>query len=243
MAIPRFHCPLPLHVDRRITLPDEVARHAVGALRLRNGAPIVLFNGDGAEYHGVLEKAGKTAEATLHSKSQPERESALRITLVQGISSGERMDFTLQKAVELGVHAIQPVVMRRSVVRLEAEKRPRRVQHWQAVAISACEQCGRNRIPTVAPIEEFPDWLRHAAQQSETRFLLDPEGGLQLRTLPPPTGALLLVAGPEGGFDPAERDAAVAAGCQPLRLGPRILRTETAAMVALAALQTLWGDI
>lgn len=243
MATPRFHCPMPLQPDRRITLPDAVARHAVGALRLRNGDPIILFNGDGAEYHGILEKAGKTAEVTLHKRLQPERESSLRITLVQGISSGERMDFTLQKAVELGVHAIQPVVMRRTVVRLEPEKRLRRLQHWQAVAISACEQCGRNRIPSVAPILEFPDWVRQKPAQDETRFLLDPEGGLQMRTLPAPTSSLLLIAGPEGGFDPAERDAAVSAGCQPLRLGPRILRTETAAMVALAALQTLWGDI
>jgi 16S rRNA (uracil1498-N3)-methyltransferase len=226
-----------------LTLPDEVARHAVGALRLRSGDPICLFNGDGAEYHGVLEKAGKHAEAMLHSRQQPERESPLQVTLVQGISSGERMDFTLQKAVELGAQSIQPVMMRRSVVRLEPEKRQRRRQHWQAVVVSACEQCGRNHIPTVAPIQEFPDWLRQGTDPAAPRLLLDPEGGQQLRSLAPPVGSLLLIAGPEGGFDPAERDLALASGCLAVRLGPRILRTETAALVALAALQALWGDI
>lgn len=242
MAKPRFYCPMPLRPDTRVVLPDEVARHAVGALRLRHGDAVVLFNGDGHEYHGRLEKAGKHAEVTLLASQQPERESPLGITLVQGISSSERMDFTLQKAVELGVAAIQPVVMRRTIVRLDPEKRGRRRQHWQAVVASACEQCGRNLLPEVAPIQEFTDWLRQAGQDG-SRFLLDPEAGLQPRTLPPPAGPIQLIAGPEGGFDPAERDAALAAGCQPLRLGPRVLRTETAGMVALATLQALWGDI
>jgi 16S rRNA (uracil1498-N3)-methyltransferase len=243
MATPRFHCPLPLHAGQRLTLPDAIARHAVGALRLRDGDPIVLFNGDGSEFPGTLLKAGKHAEALLRESRRPQRESPLPVTLVQGISSGERMDFTLQKAVELGVLAIQPVLMRRTVVRLDADKRGRRVQHWQAVAISACEQCGRNIIPEVAPILDFPDWLRRDTPEDTARFLLDPEAGLSARTLSPPSGEIELIVGPEGGFDPAERDAAIAAGCQPLRLGPRILRTETAAMVALAAMQSLWGDL
>jgi 16S rRNA (uracil1498-N3)-methyltransferase len=242
MATPRFYCPLPLKPDTRVVLPDEVARHAVGALRLRHGDAIVLFNGDGSEYHGLLEKCGKHAEVSLLARLTPDRESPLRITLVQGISSNERMDFTLQKAVELGVHAIQPVVMRRTIVRLEPEKRGRRLQHWQAVVASACEQCGRNILPDVAPMQEFSDWLQQSSQDGD-RFLLDPEHGLQPRSLPPPTESLQLIVGPEGGFDHAERDTAVAAGCQPVRLGPRILRTETAGMVALAALQALWGDI
>jgi len=242
MAKPRFYCPLSLKPDTRVVLPDEVARHAVGALRLRHGDPVILFNGDGHEYHGRLEKVGKHAEVTLLARQQPERESQLKITLVQGISSGERMDFTLQKAVELGVDAVQPVIMRRTIVRLDPDKRGRRRQHWQAVVASACEQCGRNILPSVAPIEDFSDWLRQSGQ-SGSRYLLDPEQGLQPRTLAPPEGPILLIVGPEGGFDPAERDAAVAAGCQPLRLGPRVLRTETAGMVALATLQALWGDI
>jgi 16S rRNA (uracil1498-N3)-methyltransferase len=242
MTQPRFYCPMPLKPDTRVALPDEVARHAVGALRLRHGDAVILFNGDGQEYHGRLEKTGKHAEVSLLARQQPERESPLEITLVQGISSGERMDFTLQKAVELGVAAIQPVVMRRTIVRLEPEKRGRRLQHWQAVVASACEQCGRNILPSVSAIQDFSDWLRQTGQSGH-RYLLDPDQGLQPRTLASPEEPILLIVGPEGGFDPAERDAAVAAGCQPLRLGPRVLRTETAGMVALAALQALWGDI
>jgi len=239
----RFYCPIHLHTEGRVTLPEWVARHALGALRMRHGDPIVLFSGDGSEFHGVLEKAGKHAEARLHTRLHPERESGLDVVLVQGISSNERMDFTLQKAVELGVQRIVPVSMRRSVVRLDAEKRKRRREHWQAVVASACEQCGRNWLPEVAPIEDFADWIRHPAEAGVTRYLLDPEGETRLRELGPPDGPLLLIAGPEGGFDDAERDAALAAGCRPLRLGPRILRTETAAMAALAAMQALWGDL
>jgi len=243
MHPPRFYCPMPLAAGLRVVLPDAVARHAVGALRLRHGDALVLFNGEGGEYHGSLEKVGKHAEAQLSDYREPARESPLTLTLVQGLSTAERMDFTLQKAVELGIAAIQPVQMRRSVVHLDAAKRERRRLHWQGVVAAACEQCGRNYLPTVAPLVEFADWLRGDALAGQAAFILDPGARQPLRDLPPPTTPLLLVVGPEGGFDPAEHAAALAAGCQPLRLGPRVLRTETAAMVAIAALQTLWGDL
>jgi 16S rRNA (uracil1498-N3)-methyltransferase len=154
------------------------------------------------------------------------------------------MDLTLQKSVELGVAAIQPLMMRRTVVKLSGDKAERRLRHWQGVVVSACEQCGRNIIPSVAEIADFMAWLRPSQQQPDAplRYLLDPEADIGLRDLPVPSGPILLLAGPEGGFDPVERKAAVAAGCQPVRLGPRILRTETAALAALAAMQTLWGD-
>ena len=188
-------------------------------------------------------RSGRGAEVQLKSACSPERESPLAIHLVQGVSSGERMDYTLQKAVELGVASIQPVMMRRTVVRLDEAKRVRRRRHWQGVAVSACEQCGRNHVPPVAPILDFVDWLNSVAGQAGDNFILDPEAGQRLRDLAAPAGPLALLAGPEGGYDPAEREAARRAGFIPLSLGPRILRTETAALATLAAMQSRWGDI
>lgn len=271
--MPRFYCDLPLSSGHLVALPDAVARHAVGVLRLRAGEAVVLFNGDGAEYHGVLENVGgKGASARLASRHEPARESPLQVRLAQGISSGERMDYTLQKVVELGVAAIQPLTMRRTVVRLNEEKAIKRRAHWQGVVNAACEQCGRNLLPPVAEIQEFTAWVRSQipsppapdvtpnqsikppkdggqvagylppAGEGSLRLLLDPEGDLCLRDLPPPTSPILLLAGPEGGFDPAERKLAHAAGFHGLRLGPRVLRTETAALAALAAMQAVWGD-
>ncbi len=241
--MPRFYCDLPLAPGRLIELPAETARHAMGALRLRDGDAVVLFNGEGGEYAGKLELRGKLAFARLAAHAEAERESALRVTLAQGISSGERMDLTLQKAVELGVAAIQPLMMRRTVVKLAGEKVERRLRHWRGVVIAACEQCGRNRIPPLEDIQDCLPWLgSDAAASAGPRFLLDPEGALGLAEVPAPQGPVLLLAGPEGGFDPVERRAALQAGFQPLRLGPRILRTETAALAALAAMQARWGD-
>ncbi len=239
--MPRFYCDLPLAVGRLIELPDATARHAIGALRLRSGDGVVLFNGDGSEYQGTLEQQGKAAAVRLSGLAEPQRESNLRITLAQGISSGERMDLTLQKSVELGVAAIQPLMMRRSVVKLSGDKTEKRLRHWRGIVISACEQCGRNQLPPVAEIQDFMPWLRQTPSEIQ-RYLLDPEAKQSLRNLPTPSGPVMLLAGPEGGFDPVERNAAIAAGCIPLRLGPRILRTETAALAALAAMQAIWGD-
>lgn len=241
--MPRFHCDLPLAPGRQIELPVEAARHAVGALRLRDGDGITLFNGDGAEYPGILELRGKVAFARITDRAEPERESPLHITLAQGISSGERMDLTLQKAVELGISAIRPLMMRRTVVRLGGEKVEKRLRHWRGVVIAACEQCGRNQVPPVGDIQESLTWLKSPeVRDTPNRFLLDPEGDVGLGGLAPPQGPVLLLAGPEGGFDPVERKAALAAGFRRLRLGTRILRTETAALAALAAMQACWGD-
>ena len=239
--MPRFYCPVPLQVDRVVTLPDAVARHAIGALRLRDGENVALFNGDGHEYLGVLSTQGH-ASVRLLARNTPQRESPLRVTLAQGISSGERMDLTVQKAVELGVDAIQPLVMRRTIVRLSGDKVAKRRAHWQAVVVSACEQCGRNEVPEVAGIVDFDPWRRAWDSQALLGVMLEPEGEVTLAQLPRPEAGVTLLAGPEGGFDPAERAAARAAGFVGVRMGPRILRTETAALAALAALQILWGD-
>lgn len=242
MSIPRFYCPTRLIPGGEAILPEAVSRHALSALRLRVGDGLILFNGEGAECTAVLTHGGRESRARIIECRPADRESPLEVILAQGISSGERMDYTLQKAVELGVGAVQPIVTRRTVVRLDAERRRRRHAHWQGVVMSACEQCGRCRLPEVGEILEYPDWIAASRGMDALKFILDPKGDRRLRDLPPPVRPVLLLAGPEGGFEPAEREAALAAGFLPLRLGPRILRTETAAVAALAAMQALWGD-
>ncbi|NWG88084.1 MAG: 16S rRNA (uracil(1498)-N(3))-methyltransferase [Hydrogenophilaceae bacterium] len=242
MPLPRFYVEAALALGARIPLPDAVSRHALGALRLKPGAEVMLFNGDGGEYPGVLEVKGGAAWVECRGRQTPERESPLDIWLAQGISAGERMDYTIQKAVELGVAGIVPLTMRRSVVRLDGERAEKRRRHWQAIAIAACEQSGRNRLPEVRPIMGFTDWLGRVKGEAATKLLLDPEGGSRLTELAKPAGQLWLLAGPEGGFDPEEAELARVSSFLPLRLGPRVLRTETAALAAMAAIQAVWGD-
>lgn len=243
MATPRFYCPIPLAAGKRVLLPEAVSRHALGALRLRNGDTVILFNGDGHDYTGSLDRDGRGVWTDIRSQSAVDRESPLAATLIQGVSSGERMDYTLQKAVELGVGAIQPVMTQRTVVRLDEQKRLRRHAHWQGVVMAACEQCGRTVLPALAEIRDFPAWLAGHRALPALKLILDPAAEQTLADLPAPDGPVWLLAGPEGGFDPGERDLALASDFLPLRLGPRVLRTETAALAALAAMQTLWGDL
>ncbi len=239
--MPRFFIESPLAAGQSIELPEAVCRH-VQVLRLAPGDVVTLFDGSGGEYEARIDDIGKKrVAATLGAHLAVERESPLAITLVQAVSSGDRMDYTLQKAVELGVTAIVPVISERSVVRLSGERADKRVQHWQGVVQSACEQCGRNRVPSVAPLLSFDGWLR-GAQPAGMRFMLSPQGRGRLRELSP-VGELALLAGPEGGLTAAEEAAALVSGWQPLLLGPRILRTETAAVATIAALQALWGDV
>ncbi len=238
--MPRFYLDLPLAAGQWLDLPESVARH-VHVLRLREGDLLTLFNGHGGEFDATLAALGKkSAQARLDGHRPVERESSLAMTLVQAVSSGERMDYTLQKAVELGVATIQPVFSERSVVRLAGERAEKRMAHWQGVLEAACEQCGRNRIPGLRPLLPFGQWLQ-AAPADGLRLLLAPGGGTRLRDLPA-AGTISLLAGPEGGLTDEEAAAALAAGWQPLTLGQRVLRTETAALAAVAALQTLWGD-
>jgi 16S rRNA (uracil1498-N3)-methyltransferase len=241
MRIPRFYVREGLAAGARIALPPGVARHAVRVLRMREGDAVVLFDGSGGQWRGRLDTiAGDQVWARLEAHETSEKESPLSIALAQGISGGERMDYTLQKAVELGVSAIQPLGTLRSVVRLDARRAERKIAHWRQLVAAACEQCGRNHVPPVAEVTDLPHWL---AQMTDVpRLLLDPDAGVRLSELPRPEGKIVLLAGPEGGFDDREREAALAAGFTGVRLGPRVLRTETAALAALAAMQTLWGD-
>ncbi|HWA13253.1 MAG TPA: 16S rRNA (uracil(1498)-N(3))-methyltransferase [Burkholderiales bacterium] len=240
----RFHVDGRLGNGSDVRLPPDAAHHAARVLRLEAGDPIVLFDGHGGEFEARITRLER---GEVHAKTgahrEVERESGLEVHLVQGLSSGERMDFTLQKAVELGVAGIQPVAMERSVVRLKDERAQRRVEHWQNLVIAACEQCGRNRVPRVAPVLDFGEYAGQLGPaEGESRLLLSPQAAASLRSRDRPAGRIVLMAGPEGGLAPGETQTALARGFEAVRLGPRVLRTETAAVAALAALQALWGD-
>lgn len=241
MNSPRFYCREPLAPGAHIDLPEPVARHAVRVLRLPPGAEMTLFDGRGGEYEARIERIEKDRViVALGAWQNVERESALSITLVQALQAGEKMDFTIQKAVELGVAEIVPVESRRSVTRLAGERAMKRVAHWQGVAASACEQCGRNRVPIVSPVEALDSWLSRPADGA-LRLMLAPGAEVSLADLPPATNVQLLI-GAEGGLDPQEVIAAQQVGFRAVRLGPRILRTETAGLAAMATMQALWGD-
>jgi 16S rRNA (uracil1498-N3)-methyltransferase len=228
-----------------LALPAAQSHHAGEVLRRKAGDRVTLFNGDGAEYGAVITRIERgRVYARVECAQAVSREAPLAVALVQGISRGERMDYTVQKAVELGVVRIDPVLTRRGVVRLDPPRARQKASHWQAVAVGACAQCGRNRVPEVAAVSTLAEWFarRPAAPGAGPRVLLDAEGEHCLRELPRSEGAVTLLAGPEGGLTPEERAAALRAGFVGVRLGPRILRTETAALAALAAMQALWGD-
>jgi len=241
----RIHVPGPIEAGRECTLGASQSHHLVNVLRLKPGDALVLFDGAGAEYAASVLRAGRrSVTVAVRERRTVSRESPLAVTLAQAISSGERMDYTIQKAVELGAAAIQPLAASRSIVRLSAERAGRRAAHWQAVAVAACEQCGRNRVPPVAPVLPLDRWLARlpAAGDSDRRILLTPRADQRLRQLEPPRGSAILLAGPEGGYTQEEEAAARRAGFVPVSFGPRVLRTETAAVAALAAIQSLWGD-
>ncbi len=237
----RLYSDQPLEVGEVVELETTPARHLIRVLRRRVDDPVVLFNGDGSEYSGrILSIDGKDrCSVELHSVEEPEVESPLAITLVQAIARGERMDYAIQKAVELGVSAIRPVFSERCEVRLNEKRTMTRLAHWRQVAISACEQCGRMQIPEIHP----PEALDALTTEVALNLYLDPNAELTLgRMNIPDPPRLTLVIGPEGGLSEAEVAALDRAGFIGLRLGPRVLRTETAGPAAIAALQTRFGD-
>jgi len=245
-CVPRVHVAPRLAAGMHCVLPAAAGHHLTRVLRLRPGAGVVLFDGRGGEHDAIIATIGRQGVAVeVGVWREVEREASLDVHLVQGISTGERMDFTLQKAVELGVAGIQPVTTKRSVVRLDAVRAEKRRTHWERVCVSACEQCGRNRLPPVHPLQDLDTWLASLSPPDAAtahRLLLSPDGDLSLRDLGLPAGPMLLLAGPEGGLTPAEREHARRRGFRGIRLGPRVLRTETAALAALAAMNALWGD-
>lgn len=241
----RFHVPNRLGPGVELVLPHEAGHHAARVLRLPVGASIILFDGSGGEHEAVITRIHRNeVGAKIVAGHGISRESPVPVTLVQGISSGDRMELTIRKSVELGVHRIVPVFTERGIVKLRDERADRRRQHWQALAVSACEQCGRNVVPLVTDTADFRQWLADLPPPApgETRLALAVEGERRLVALPRPAGDVTLLVGPEGGLSREESALAATRGFEAVRLGPRVLRTETAALVALAAIQTLWGD-
>lgn len=242
MAISRFYIPLAMASGTTVKLPDEAAHHAARVLRLKQGDPLVLFNGEGGEFHAVITHSDKRqVEVLIENHDAIDRESPLAITLVQAITSGERMDYAVQKAVELGVSQIVPVWTERTTIRLNAERAAKRVAHWQKVTIAACEQCGRNRVPLVNPVTGLSDFL--SGHAGSVNWLLHPENSEPLSRLARPETAVNIIIGPEGGFSEKELMQCRHHGCVSIGLGPRILRMETAGPAVLAILQSRWGDL
>ncbi|SFU35386.1 16S rRNA (uracil(1498)-N(3))-methyltransferase [Nitrosospira multiformis] len=254
MTLPRFYCPVEIFAEQVLELPSAVAHHAARVLRLEPGDEVVLFNGDGGEFTSVISRISKQGVAVVVERHvQVERESPLTILLAQAVCMGEKMDWIVQKAVELGVTRIQPLITKQSVVRLSGERGEKRVSHLQKVVISACEQCGRNRVPKVLSLAALENWLGTQTESCRTCsdslspdacFMLSPFARKGLRDFKHSSNisSIILLVGPEGGFTRDEEAAAMVAGFIPLRLGNRILRTESAALAAVGAMQALWGD-
>lgn len=243
MRSTRVYVEPPVIAGKRLVVEGSAANHIARVLRLRSGDALTLFDGSGAEFGARIEEFRKEAVVVTVEEHRPlDRESPLPLTLAQGISRGERMDWVIQKATELGASRIVPVFTKRSVVRLDEKQAERKLQHWRAIAIAACEQCGRNRIPELAVPVDFFDVLAADAPGS-TRIVLSPAGDLRIDELEDVAAGITVLIGPEGGLEDAEQGAAIAAGFQAVRLGPRILRTETAAIAALTIIQHRFGDL
>jgi 16S rRNA (uracil1498-N3)-methyltransferase len=238
--MPRFHCPVPLTPGEEIALPPGAARH-VQVLRLQPGDAITLFHGSidgpGGEFEATVTRMGRSEVlARIGTHHAVEREAARAVHLLAGITANERMDWLVEKATELGVASITPLLAERSVLKLKGERADKKLAHWQAVAVAACEQCGRNRVPTLHPAQTLADWLQ-APPQDGQRLLLSLRPGTQpLHAAAPGHTGLVFLSGPEGGLSGTEEDLALAHGFAPVTLGPRVLRAETAPLAALAAL-------
>lgn len=243
MRIPRFYCPCPLALEQTLNLPEEVFRHAIQVLRLQIGESLLLFNGEGGEYLAELTAINKRSATVLIQKFDPsDGESSLTLTLVQALIKPDKMDFALQKAVELGISAFQPLITQRSVVRTDKEKIDKKLQHWQAVVVSACEQSGRTKLPKIYAPQTLNQYLSQL-DDSTTYLLLAPGSRQDLSQVTVKTNHLAVLIGPEGGFTTEEVEACLVAKMQGIALGKRILRAETASTSVLAILQLLHGDL
>lgn len=235
--MPRFHCPLPLAAGLQLTLPPTAARH-VQVLRLQPGDAITLFDGRGGEYAATVARMGRSeVDVEVGAHDPVEREAPRAVHLAVGMPANERMDWLVEKAAELGAASIQPLAAARSVLKLSGERAAKRQAHWQAIAVAACEQCGRNRVPAVYMPMALGEWLRGGAPAGGTRLVLSlRDGSRPLRDAAGAAGAAWVLHGPEGGLTAQEEDAALAQGFLPASLGARVLRAETASVAALSQL-------
>lgn len=239
---PRFHVPSLLAPGGAVDLPPEAAHHAARVLRMKPDDEVRVFDGRGGEWTGHIVRMKPTVHVALDRFDPAANVSDLQVTLVQALPAADKMDWVVQKAVELGITAIQPVAAKRSVVRLSGEKMERRQAHWRNVAIAACEQCGVNAVPVVAPLLDLAQYLAQPAAENELRVAMLPGGASRLRDMERPAGPVTVLVGPEGGFDESEIEIIRYAGFMPLGFGPRVLRTETAGLAMLAAMMAVWGD-
>ncbi len=243
MRITRIYHPGPLSIDQEVSLEPQAATHLTRVLRIQPGTELTLFNGDGNEYTAVISRVQRHhAWANIINAQAVDRESSLNIRLVQGISKGERMDYTIQKAVELGVSSITPVLTERSTVQLKADRLEKRIRHWQGIINSACEQCGRNRVPVIETPLKLPQWLTQL-EDTALKLTLQPNATETLNTITCTDNNIILLIGPEGGLSEDEIKLSNDKGFTSIRLGPRILRTETAAVTCLSIMQNCWGDL
>jgi len=243
MSAPRFYCNPPIIYGGAFELPAEAAHHAIRVLRLRVNDPVQIFDGEGNAFDATLsEISGKKVVLGSLNRCPADFQSNLHIILAHSMCSSEKMDWVVQKATELGAGEIQPVMTQRSVARLTSERAEKRTEHWRAVTIAACEQSGRNTLPKIGMPIEYSAWLTQLRNDHGAKFILDPEGSTRLQQHEQLKGRVTLLVGPEGGFSSDEVLMARQVGFVPILLGKTILRTETAALAGIAALQTLWGD-
>jgi 16S rRNA (uracil1498-N3)-methyltransferase len=243
MRLTRVHVDAELQTGRRLNVEGSAGNHIARVLRLRAGDTLTLFNGQGGEYAGSIEEIRRdTVVVSVLERREVDRESPCQLTLAQGISRGERMDWVVQKATELGVWRIAPIFTERSVVQLDEKQAFRKVQHWRSIAVAACEQSGRNRVPQITQPVGLYELLEHR-EPSGTALLLSPGAPLRIADIANAAVDTTVLIGPEGGLADVEQEAAIKAGFTPVRLGPRVLRTETAAVCALTLLQQKFGDL
>lgn len=244
MSAPRFYCPPPLPQNNNCELPPEAAHHASRVLRLRVGDAVQIFDGLGNALDATINSiSGKHVHlGNLQTCMVQQQAGELQIVLAQSMCSSEKMDWVIQKATELGATEIVPIQAQRSVAKLTGARAEKRAQHWQNVIVSACEQCGRNDLPRILPPVAMAEWLQAMRAQNGSKFILMPGGACALKAQAKPKERVTLLIGPEGGFTTDEANVAQQVGFAPILLGPRVLRTETAAIAGITAIQTLWGD-
>jgi len=237
--MPRFHCSVPLSAGASLALPAGAARH-VQVLRMQPGDALTLFDGTGGEYAATVERMGRSDVSVTVGEHLPvEREAPRAVHLAVGMPANERMDWLVEKATELGVASIQPLATAHGVLRLAGERAEKKRAHWEAIAVAACEQCGRNRVPVIRPVQPFANWLENQREPAVRLVLSLAEGTRSIAAIAPGDQGAIVLSGPEGGLSASEEQQAIAHGFAPVTLGARVLRAETAALAALVALAGL----